>query len=329
MLAARAQPAGDAVEDVAGGHRARGDRRSAGCASCSACRTRSKASSTTPRRSPRCTRSPRRASAPCPACARTGSPRAGRPLAHLLLRARALVGGQGGDDARPRPRRAAADSGRRGLPDAPRGAAPPPSTRTSRAACSPWPSSATIGTTSTTSVDPVAAIADVCAARGVWLHVDAAYAGVAAMVPELRPLFDGWERADSIVAQPAQVAVHADGSQRAVLPPDGRAARGVLARARLPQDGRGRRRRPQPDGHRHSARPPVPLAQALDGAARLRRRRPARRLPRAPAAGAPVRVVGGRRPTLRARGAGALQRGLLPAARRAGQSLRRDASTSA
>ena len=61
---------------------------------------------------------------------------------------------------------------------------------------------ATIGTTSTTSVDPVAAIADVCAARDVWLHVDSAYAGVAAMVPELRPLYDGWERADSIVVNP-------------------------------------------------------------------------------------------------------------------------------
>jgi aromatic-L-amino-acid decarboxylase len=42
----------------------------------------------------------------------------------------------------------------------------------------------------------------VCAARNVWLHVDSAYAGVAAMVPELRPLFDGWERADSIVLNP-------------------------------------------------------------------------------------------------------------------------------
>ena len=61
---------------------------------------------------------------------------------------------------------------------------------------------ATIGTTSTTSVDPIAAIADVCAARDVWLHVDSAYAGVAAMVPELRPLYGGWERADSIVLNP-------------------------------------------------------------------------------------------------------------------------------
>ncbi len=61
---------------------------------------------------------------------------------------------------------------------------------------------ATIGTTSTTSVDPVDAIADVCGRHGVWLHVDAAYAGPAAALPELRPLFAGWERADSIVVNP-------------------------------------------------------------------------------------------------------------------------------
>ncbi|TFG62479.1 MAG: amino acid decarboxylase [Gemmatimonadales bacterium] len=61
---------------------------------------------------------------------------------------------------------------------------------------------ATIGTTPCASSDPVAAIADVCAEHGVWLHVDAAYAGPAASLPELRPLFDGWERADSIVLNP-------------------------------------------------------------------------------------------------------------------------------
>jgi len=61
---------------------------------------------------------------------------------------------------------------------------------------------ATLGTTSCTSCDPVSEIADVCAAHGVWLHVDAAYAGPAASLPELRPLFDGWERADSIVLNP-------------------------------------------------------------------------------------------------------------------------------
>jgi aromatic-L-amino-acid decarboxylase len=61
---------------------------------------------------------------------------------------------------------------------------------------------ATIGTTSSTAIDPVPAIADACAAAGVWLHVDAAYAGSAAVCPELRPLFAGWERADSVVVNP-------------------------------------------------------------------------------------------------------------------------------
>src|SRR6185436_9546362 len=61
---------------------------------------------------------------------------------------------------------------------------------------------ATIGTTSTTAVDPVAAIADIAAAEGVWLHVDAAYAGVVAIDPELRAPFEGWDRADSIVVNP-------------------------------------------------------------------------------------------------------------------------------
>ena len=61
---------------------------------------------------------------------------------------------------------------------------------------------ATVGTTSTTAVDPVADIADVCAAEGLWLHVDAAYAGVTALIPAMRHHFAGWERADSIVVNP-------------------------------------------------------------------------------------------------------------------------------
>lgn len=62
---------------------------------------------------------------------------------------------------------------------------------------------ATLGTTSSTSVDPVAKIAEVCdEAGGLWLHVDAAYGGAAALVPELRELHDGWERANSIVVNP-------------------------------------------------------------------------------------------------------------------------------
>ena len=61
---------------------------------------------------------------------------------------------------------------------------------------------ATVGTTSSAAVDPVPALAEACAAAGVWLHVDAAYAGSAAVCPELRGHFAGWERADSIVVNP-------------------------------------------------------------------------------------------------------------------------------
>jgi aromatic-L-amino-acid decarboxylase len=61
---------------------------------------------------------------------------------------------------------------------------------------------ATIGTTSTTAIDPVAALAERCAEEDVWLHVDAAYAGAAAVCAELRPLFAGWERADSVGVNP-------------------------------------------------------------------------------------------------------------------------------
>jgi aromatic-L-amino-acid/L-tryptophan decarboxylase len=61
---------------------------------------------------------------------------------------------------------------------------------------------ATVGTTSSASVDPVPEVADACEATGTWLHVDAAYAGAAAVCEELRPLFAGWERADSIVVNP-------------------------------------------------------------------------------------------------------------------------------
>ncbi|MGH3136066.1 MAG: pyridoxal phosphate-dependent decarboxylase family protein [Gaiellaceae bacterium] len=61
---------------------------------------------------------------------------------------------------------------------------------------------ATIGTTGAAAVDPVPAIADACEAAGVWLHVDSAYAGAAAICPELRHHFAGWERADSIGVNP-------------------------------------------------------------------------------------------------------------------------------
>ena len=58
---------------------------------------------------------------------------------------------------------------------------------------------ATVGTTSTAAVDPVPVLADACEAAGVWLHVDAAYAGSAWVCPELRWSQAGVERADSLV----------------------------------------------------------------------------------------------------------------------------------
>jgi aromatic-L-amino-acid decarboxylase len=61
---------------------------------------------------------------------------------------------------------------------------------------------ATVGTTSTTSSDPVPRISAVAKKHGVWLHVDAAYAGPAAIVPEFRSLLDGCEHADSLVINP-------------------------------------------------------------------------------------------------------------------------------
>ena len=61
---------------------------------------------------------------------------------------------------------------------------------------------ATIGTTGAAAVDPVPEIADACEAADVWLHVDSAYAGSAAICPELHDHFAGWERADSIGVNP-------------------------------------------------------------------------------------------------------------------------------
>ena len=61
---------------------------------------------------------------------------------------------------------------------------------------------ATVGTTSSTSVDPVPQIADICRRESIWLHVDAAYAGVAAMVPGYEWILEGASEADSLVVNP-------------------------------------------------------------------------------------------------------------------------------
>jgi len=61
---------------------------------------------------------------------------------------------------------------------------------------------ATVGTTSTSSLDPVPAIAEICEQHKMWLHVDAAYGGSAAIVPEMRHILDGCDHADSLVLNP-------------------------------------------------------------------------------------------------------------------------------
>lgn len=61
---------------------------------------------------------------------------------------------------------------------------------------------ATLGTTSTTSIDPLPQIVEVCGRENLWLHVDAAYGGSAAIMPEMKWMLEGVERADSLVMNP-------------------------------------------------------------------------------------------------------------------------------
>jgi aromatic-L-amino-acid decarboxylase len=61
---------------------------------------------------------------------------------------------------------------------------------------------ATVGTTSTTAIDPVPVIAGICEREKMWLHVDASYGGTAAILPEMRYVLDGCDRADSLVVNP-------------------------------------------------------------------------------------------------------------------------------
>jgi aromatic-L-amino-acid decarboxylase len=61
---------------------------------------------------------------------------------------------------------------------------------------------ATAGTVATGAIDPIAEIADICAEGQLWMHVDACYGGPAVLTEDLRPLFSGIERADSIAVDP-------------------------------------------------------------------------------------------------------------------------------
>ena len=126
---------------------------------------------------------------------------------------------------------------------------------------------ATIGTTAFASVDPVAEIADACARAGVWLHVDAAYAGSAAICPELRHHFSGWERADSIVVNPHKwLGVTIDCSTLWTRHAR-RVSRHVQPRPRVPARRRGRREHQRVHA---CPRPSFPCPQAVGGAPLLR-----------------------------------------------------------
>lgn len=70
------------------------------------------------------------------------------------------------------------------------------------AGCVPFFVSATVGTTSSNAMDPLHAIAPICAERRIWLHVDAAMSGTAALCPEFRWIHDGLDGADSYCFNP-------------------------------------------------------------------------------------------------------------------------------
>ena len=91
---------------------------------------------------------------------------------------------------------------------------------------------ATVGTTSTSSIDPFRQSSDICEKHAMWLHVDAAYAGSAAIVPEMRHILDGCRARRFVRAESAQMVIHAFRSLGPVLPSHGFAAPRVFAGAR-------------------------------------------------------------------------------------------------
>ena len=114
--------------------------------------------------------------------------------AHSSVEKAMLVLGLGRENCR----KIAVDGEFRMLPDALEAAIE----RDQGAGLLPFSVVATVGTTSTSSVDPVPRIADVASRHSLWLHVDAAYAGAAAAVPEKRHILDGCDRADSFLVNP-------------------------------------------------------------------------------------------------------------------------------
>ncbi len=131
--------------------------------------------------------------------ARGGMQAEERPLVVYASAHAPQLGGQGGAPGRLRAREHPPRPARHGVPDARRRARRICVAEDVRNGAVPCAVVATTGTTTTTALDPVKAIAEVARRRGLWLHVDAAMAGSAMILPECRPMWDGIEQADSLV----------------------------------------------------------------------------------------------------------------------------------
>ncbi len=169
---------------------------------------------------------------------------------------------------------------------------------------------ATVGTTSMSSIDPVEQIADICEREGLWLHIDAAYGGAAAIVPEMKWILAGCERADSLVVNPHKgLFVPVDLSVLFCRKMDAlKAAFSLVAEyLRTSEDNDVK----NCHGLRPAAWPPFSRNQVLVRDALLRRGRAGRANTRSDSNGARIRRVGGRERRLRAARARAIQPGLL------------------
>ena len=130
---------------------------------------------------------------------------------------------------------------------------------------------ACVGTTGTTAIDPLAAMVRVARKHGLWLHVDAAMAGTAMVLPECRPLWDGVEAGRQPGLQPAQVDGRRLRLQRLLRARPGAPDPRDEHQPELPAHGAGRRGEELPR-LAHPARAPFPRAQAVVLPARRRGR---------------------------------------------------------
>ena len=197
----------------------------------------------------------------------------GRPRRRLRERPGALVAGARGAAARV-PARPAAGAARRRRTCASHARTLAAAIEADVAAGrAPLFASVSGGATNTGAIDPLDELADVCREHGVWLHVDAAYGGFAALTARGRAALRGHRARRLDRAGPAQVALPADRVRRPARPRGPAAAARVRDRPGLPEGRRGRRGRGQLRRPRPAAHPRLARAEdlALDPDARPRR----------------------------------------------------------